>query len=364
MDHDLKHSPLEAAHEKLGARMVPFAGWQLPIQYDGIMAEHLAVREKLGIFDISHMGQIQISGDGFQLVKQLNRLLTNDVSKLDVGEGQYTLMLNENGGVIDDLILYRTGDDEFFLVVNASRIFDVHEWLYDHLKRESKINLVDQSREFAGMAIQGPDSVAAFSQMMGGTFKLPKRFGIKRIDTTDGGRIVVCRTGYTGEDGFELFCSPETAIAWWETALDAGAKPCGLGARDSLRLEKCYPLNGNDLSLERTPIEAGLGFFVAFEKGDFVGKSVLAEQKASGPKERLVALKMTAKSPPPRPHYPIWQGETQIGELSSGGLSPTLGIGIGLGYVDAGFAKIGTAIEIEVRGKRFPAEIVKKPFVN
>lgn len=363
MESDVKHSPLESAHEKLGARMVPFAGWLMPIQYDGILAEHKAVRKKLGIFDISHMGQISISGDGQRVTEWLNGLLTNDVSKLNVGDGHYTLMLNEEGGVIDDLILYRTEENKFFLVVNASRTAEDHEWLYDHLDRNSRIELIDESRGFAGMAIQGPYAASAFEEMVSGTFKLPKRFGIKGIETTDGNDIVVCRTGYTGEDGFELFCSPETAEAWWERAIEAGAKPCGLGARDSLRLEKCYPLNGNDLSPELTPIEAGLGFFVDLDKGDFIGREVLARQKAEGPEKRLAAIKALAKGPPPRPGYGIITNGEPIGSLSSGTLSPTLGTGIGMGYVPAQFAKSGTQLELEVRGKRYAAEVVKKPFV-
>tara|TARA_R110002096_G_scaffold159011_5_gene324627 strand:+ start:4942 stop:6036 length:1095 start_codon:yes stop_codon:yes gene_type:complete len=364
MESDVKHSPLEPVHQELGARMVPFAGWLMPIQYEGILAEHKAVREKLGIFDISHMGQITISGDGNRIVDWLNGLLTNDVSKLKIGDGQYTLMLNEKGGVIDDLIIYRTGEDEFFLVVNASRTAEDHEWLYDHLDRDRRIELVDESRSFAGMAIQGPQSSAAFKKMVSGTFDLPKRFGITKIETTEGNEIVVCRTGYTGEDGFELFCSPKTAIAWWERALEAGANPCGLGARDSLRLEKCYPLNGNDLSPEHSPIEAGLGFFVDLDKGDFLGRDVLVRQKAKGPDRRLVAIKSTAKGPPPRPGYGIFVGEENVGSLSSGTLSPSLGAGIGMGYVPAEHAKIGTQVELEVRGKRYGAEVVKKPFVK
>ncbi|MEM1295565.1 MAG: glycine cleavage system aminomethyltransferase GcvT [Verrucomicrobiota bacterium] len=363
MDSDVKHSPLEPAHLKLGARMVPFAGWLMPIQYDGILAEHRAVREKLGIFDISHMGQITIRGDGNRTTDWLNSLLTNDVSKLGIGEGQYTLMLNEQGGVIDDLIVYRTREDEFFLVVNASRTAEDHEWLYDHLDRSTRIELVDESRGFAGMAIQGPDSVSAFKDMVAGTFELPERFGITKIETTEGNEIVVCRTGYTGEDGFELFCSTETAVAWWERAVEAGAKPCGLGARDSLRLEKCYPLNGNDLSPNHTPIEAGLGFFVDFDKGDFLGRDVLARQKADGPERRLVAIKAMAKGPPPRPGYGIQADGESIGTLSSGTLSPSLGTGIGMGYVPPNHAKVGTQLELEVRGKCFEAEVVKKPFV-
>ncbi len=360
---DLKLSPLHPAHEKLSARMVPFAGWSMPIQYSGILAEHQAVRQNAGVFDISHMGQICISGDAGLVIPWLNGLLTNDVAKLQTGQGQYTLMLNPRGGVIDDLIIYRTGEDEFFLVVNAAKTADDHEWLYDRLERGAKIELEDQSRRFAGMAIQGPDSAKVFEKMMDATFKLPKRFGIKRIETTEAKIVTVCRTGYTGEDGFEFFCSTQTANAWWDKALEAGAKPCGLGARDSLRLEKCYPLNGSDLSPDRTPIEAGLGFFVDFDKGDFLGREMLANQKADGPAERLAALKMTEKGPPPRPGYAICHAGETIGKLTSGGLSPTLDCGIAMGYVAAKFAKPGTALEIEIRGKSYPAEVVKKPFV-
>ncbi|MFT5466113.1 MAG: aminomethyltransferase [Verrucomicrobiales bacterium] len=355
MAEEIKQTPLLAAHEKLGARIVPFAGWNMPIQYEGIIAEHKAVRENFGVFDISHMGQFRACGEGS--CGWLNGLLTNDLGRLQVGDGQYTLMLNERGGVIDDLIVYRTGEAEFFLVVNASKIAEDFAWLTDRLA--AGIQLTNESNDFAGIAVQGPGAAEAFSGMTGGR-ELPKRFGI----SNEGG-IVVCRTGYTGEDGFELFCPVDDGIGWWEKAIDAGAKPCGLGARDSLRLEKCYPLNGTDLSSEHTPIEAGLGFFVDLESGDFVGRDVLTQQKVDGPTRRLVAIKMTEKGPPPRHGYGIFSedGQQLLGELTSGGLSPSLGIGVGMGYVPNGSHKVGTPVKIEVRGRRFGAEIVKKPFL-
>ena len=351
---DLQHSPLEAAHQALGARLVPFAGWVMPVQYTSIMDEHAAVRSACGIFDISHMGQFFVSGPA--AAGWLNRLLTNDISKLSIGHGQYTLLLNERGGVIDDLIAYRSGDTEYFLVVNASKIAEDFSWLEARL--EEGVALQDESAQWVGLAVQGPDAVKIFDAVCPGE-SLPPRNGIKR--TTTG--CLLCRTGYTGEDGFEFFCAADKGPTYWDRFLAAGAKPCGLGARDSLRLEMGYPLNGNDLSPERTPVEAGLGSFCAFEKGDFTGRPILARQKAEGPAVKLTALRYTATGPPPRAHYPVVSpaGEV-IGELSSGVLSPSLMTGIGMAYLPAGFSTPGTPLQVEVRGKFYPAEVVKKPF--
>lgn len=350
----LKSSPLEAAHQALGARLVPFAGWNMPVQYTSIIDEHSAVRSACGIFDISHMGQFFVSG--VAAAEWLNGLLTNDITRLRIGEGQYTLMLNESGGVIDDLIAYRTGEIEFFLVVNASMIDEDFAWMA--ARKIDGAELRNESDDWAGLAIQGPDAAQVFDAVCPGE-SLPPRNG---IFISDAGSIV-CRTGYTGEDGFEFFCPAEKATGFWERFLIAGAKPCGLGARDSLRLEMGYPLNGNDLSPERTPIEAGLGFFCALEKGDFVGRETLARQKAEGPALKLTAIKYLEKGPPPRAHYPVVSATGEvIGELSSGVLSPSLMTGIGMAYLPAGHSKIGTPVQIEVRGKLFPAEVVKKPF--
>jgi len=334
--------------------MVPFAGWYMPVMYDSILNEHQAVRGAVGIFDISHMGQFIVRGEG--ALPWLNRMLANNLEKLAAGEGQYSFMLNEEGGVIDDLIVYRTGDSEFFLVVNASMIPEDLAWLEKH--RPEGVELVDESEGWAGMAVQGPDSPASFASLFPDE-TLPPRNGIARL----AGGGIVCRTGYTGEDGFEFFCPAGDGIEVFKKFIEAGAKPCGLGARDSLRLEMCYPLNGSDLSPTRTPIEAGLGFFVDLDKGDFVGREVLARQKADGLKERLVAIAYTEKGAPPRAHYPVLsdEGET-LGELSSGVPSPSLSQGIGMAYVPVEFAKIGTPLKIDVRGRQFPAVVVKKPF--
>jgi aminomethyltransferase len=351
---DLKHSPLEAAHLNLGARLVSFAGWNMPVQYTSIIDEHLAVRSKAGIFDISHMGQFFVSGPGAE--NWLNRMFTNNIAKLAPGQGQYTLMLNENGGVIDDLIAYRTGESDYFLVVNASMIDEDFSWMDSH--RDADASLRNESDLWAGMAVQGPLAKEVFGRVFPAD-TLPPRNGIA---TTAGGGIV-CRTGYTGEDGFEFFCPAADGSAWWEKFLSAGAAPCGLGARDTLRLEMGYPLNGNDLSPERTPVEAGLGFFCDLEKGGFIGREILARQKAEGPAKKLTALQYTDKGPPPRAHYPVVSSDGRvIGELASGALSPSLMTGIGMAYLPASSTKPGTELQIDVRGRLFRAKVVKKPF--
>lgn len=354
MTSDLKHSPLEAAHQALGARLIPFAGWNMPVQYSSIIDEHHAVRSKVGIFDISHMGQFLVNGPA--AAAWLNRMFTNHISKLAPGQGQYTIMLNENGGVIDDLIAYRTGETDYFLVVNASMIEEDFFWMASH--QDENATLRNESDLWAGMAIQGPLAEETFSKACPGE-TLPVRNGI----TTTASGAIVCRTGYTGEDGFEFFCAAAEGISYWEKFLAAGAAPCGLGARDTLRLEMGYPLNGNDLSPERTPIEAGLGFFCDLEKGDFIGRGTLARQKADGPEMKLTALQYTDKGPPPRAHYPVVSSDGQvIGELASGALSPSLMTGIGMAYLPAQYSKIGTELQIDVRGRLFPAKVVKKPF--
>ncbi len=351
---DLKSSPLQAAHVALGARLVPFAGWNMPVQYTSIIDEHTAVRTRCGIFDISHMGQFIVSGPN--AAAWLNELLTNDIAKLGVGQGQYTLMLNENGGVIDDLIAYRTGEAEFFLVVNASMIDEDFFWMA--ARQDEQVVLQNESELWAGMAIQGPNAARIFSAVFPNEI-LPPRNGIM---TTAAGSVV-CRTGYTGEDGFEFFSPGAEAIGYWDQFLAAGAQPCALGARDTLRLEMGYPLNGSDLSPERTPIEAGLGCFCDLEKGDFIGRETLVRQKSEGPGMKLTAIRYLEKGPPPRSHYPVISAAGNvIGELASGVLSPSLMSGIGMAYLPAEFSTIGTLLSIEVRGKTFPAQVVKKPF--
>jgi aminomethyltransferase len=356
----LKRTPLHAEHQQLGGRLIDFGGWSLPVQYSGIIDEHQAVRSNLGVFDISHMGQFFLTGAGAEA--WLNRLLTNNVTRLGVGECQYTFLLNERGGVIDDLIVYRLAETRYLLVVNAGRIDENFAWLQQH--PEPGVELENASEQFAGFAVQGPRSALLFDAFFDGKYARPARNEILSITIKDA-PFFIARTGYTGEDGFEVFCLADRAVTCWRDILERGAslgiKPCGLGARDTLRLEMCYPLNGSDLSPERTPLEAGLSIFVDMDKGDFTGREALAAQRARGPGARLVPFKMAGTSPPPRSHYPIYRGDSRIAETTSGTLSPSLGVGIGMAYLPAEHARINERIEIEIRGRRFPATIERKP---
>jgi aminomethyltransferase len=267
-------------------------------------------------------------------------------------------MLNESGGVIDDMIAYKISETESLLVVNASMIAEDVAWLEKHLI--AGVSLRNESSGWAGLAIQGPNSEAVFKKLFPNE-TLPPRNGIAYL--ADGS--IVCRTGYTGEDGYEFFCPAQQGISRFEEFITAGATPCGLGARDTLRLEMCYPLNGNDLSPSRSPLEAGLGFFCDLTKSNFIGLSTLLSQKEKGVAVKLCAIELTEKGPPPRPHYPILSAEGDVlGELSSGVLSPTLGIGIAMAYLPAGHSKIGTPLRIDIRGRHFKAVTVKKPFLK
>ena len=357
-----KKTPLYDEHVRLGARIIPFGGWLMPVQYTAIVDEHQAVRNAVGMFDISHMGQFVVLGNGAR--DWLNAMLTNNVLKLDVGQGQYTFLLNDNGGVIDDLLVYRTGEAEFLLVVNAAKVEEDFVWLEGHRQYADVTTLKNRSADFGGVAIQGPRVVNLFDELLGRDVELPARNCIRDFVIEDM-PVSIARTGYTGEDGVEVFFRAQDAAKLWNLVLERGkefgAKPCGLGARDTLRLEMCYPLNGSDLSAERNPIEAGLGFFVDLEKREFTGRDKLLETKTNGARERLVAFKMNGKGPPPRPHYALFSNGNRVGEITSGTLSPSLNIGIGMGYVSAASAKIGTPLEVEIRGQKFPATIQKKP---
>ena len=355
-----KKTPLYDQHVRLGAKMVPFAGWLMPVQYTSIVEEHRAVRNHVGVFDISHMGQFIVDGTGAQ--DWLNTMLTNNIDKLDVGMGQYTFLLNDRGGIIDDLIVYRIDQEKHLLVVNAARADEDFAWLQNHLNKEC--SLTSRSAEFGAVAIQGPQTETLFHALFGKDIELPARNHIVNVPfgTTS---VSVARTGYTGEDGIEVFFAARDAVKFWSSVLEQGKplgiKPCGLGARDTLRLEMCYPLNGSDLSPERNPIEAGLGLFVDLTKPDFVGRDALLKTKEFGPRERLVPLRMKEKGPPPRPHYAVFRNGERIGEVTSGTLSPSLNWGIGMAYVSSAHAKIGTEIDIEIRSQKFPATVEKKP---
>jgi aminomethyltransferase len=356
-----KRTPLYDEHAKLGAKIIPFGGWLMPVQYSSIREEHLAVRNGVGVFDISHMGELVANGPGAR--EWLNTMLTNNLDKLDVGSGQYTFLLNEEAGIIDDLIVYRIEEEKFFLVVNASRIAADYEWLRSHLLTQ-QVQLEDQSDRHAGLAIQGPKIGELFAKLFGEEAKMPERNRIAPFQLGSA-KLLVARTGYTGEDGIEVFFPAQAAPRVWNEILSKGEslgiRPCGLGARDTLRLEMCYPLNGSDLSPEHNPIEAGLGFFVDLNKPQFTGREKLLREKENGPARRLVPFKMQGKSPPPRPHYHVFRDGKEAGELTSGTLSPSLNYGIGMAYLTMPTPKPGEEIEVEIRGRKFPAVIEKKP---
>ena len=355
-----KKTPLYDEHVRLGAKMIPFGDWIMPVQYSGIIDEHQAVRNNVGVFDISHMGQLLATGS--RAGAWLNEMLTNNIDKLEVGSGQYTFLLNERGGIIDDLIVYRTAPETFLLVVNASRTDEDFGWLQKHVADNA--TLENRSADFGGLAIQGPRVVELLQAFLGAEAELPARNQIKDFECC-GTKVTIARTGYTGEDGVEVFFGAADAAKIWrgllEMGKDLGIRPCGLGARDTLRLEMCYPLNGSDLSPEHNPIEAGLGFFVDLKKPKFVGREILVAAKENGSPNRLVAFRMQSKGPPPRPHYSVWRDGDRIGEVTSGSLSPSLNEGIGMAYVASAHAKAGTEIEIEIRDRKLPAMIEKKP---
>jgi len=372
-------SPLQTClsdlHRECGGRMVDFAGWEMPVQYSTLLEEHLAVRNNVGIFDISHMGQLIVSGASSQ--KFLNYLLTNDVSKLNVGDAQYTLMCNEQGGVIDDLYVYYIEDDKYLLIINASRTdVDLSHILYvlNSYPEKSKV-CIDFLKNAGAVAVQGPKAVDVIQTIInspsidGAQVNTPLELKKNQIGkfNFNGEPIYISRTGYTGEDGFELFSSGKSIVQFWEQVFGQRErfqiKPAGLGARDTLRLEACYPLYGNELDEQTTPFEAGLKIFVSLEKGEFVGRKAL--MKSTEIKRRCIAFKMIEKTPTPRHGYFVWSDTVQdkpIGAVTSGTHSPMLGIGIGMAYVLTEFSPAGTKLNIEIRGKKYPAELVKKPF--
>lgn len=353
--------------------MIEFGGWDMPVQYTSIVDEHQAVRRAAGMFDISHMGEAWVRGPRAEAF--LNSALTNDVRKLGVGDAQYTLMCREDGGVVDDLYVYRTGAEEYLLIINASRADVDVAWLQSRLAAfpGGGVEVEDASGDMAAVAVQGP-SVAAFIASVfpgasGGGKGVSSVVGLKKNElgrwSFGGVEAWVARTGYTGEDGFEVVVPAGSVEAVWARLLEAGRPhglvPAGLGARDTLRTEMGYPLYGHELDEATTPMEAGLGYFVNLDKGEFAGRAVLARQKAEGVGRKCVAFRMTGRSAPPRPGYPVWAGGEKVGVVVSGTQSPSLGAGIGMAYVPPALATPGTTLEVEIRGTRHPAEVGRKP---
>jgi aminomethyltransferase len=345
----LRSTPLHERHREAGARLVPFAGWEMPVQYQGIRAEHLVVRSAAGVFDVSHMGQIEVSGP--QAADLLQRVLSNDISRLEVGGAQYSVICREDGGVLDDTFTYRPDGDRFLTVTNASNHQRDLAWVRDHAAPYD-CDVVDRLADYAMLAVQGPRARELTSTIADA--ELPARLHTAQLNLA-GAAALVCGTGYTGEDGIEVLMDPNHATDVWDALVDAGVTPAGLGARDTLRLEVCYPLYGNDLTEERGPIEAGLGWCCKEDTG-FVGSEAVAAVRERGPAEKLVAFRLRERGIP-RQGNPVVGG----GEVTSGTLSPSLGVGIGMAYLPAERARPGEEIEVDVRGALRPAVVVDKP---
>ena len=360
-DPVLTRTPLEPEHAVLGAKMGEFAGWAMPIEYAGTLSEHRAVREAVGIFDLTHLGKVDVKGPG--ALDGLQSVLSNDVSKAGVGAAQYNLVLTESGGIVDDLIVYHEEEKSFLVVPNAANTVKV----LDVLKGGTNDDVTVRHRlDLVTIAVQGPRSTGLVAGFFPGAEELAymhcERSSYREV------MVLVSRSGYTGEVGFELFVPEAVASVLWRELVEAGGplglQPCGLGARDTLRLEMGYPLHGNDISEERTPLEAGLGWAVAFDKGNFRGRGALLRQKEEGIPDRLWGLRMTNKLIP-RPHYSVYSGEEEVGETTSGTFSPTLRVGVALAYLTPRerFAP-GDRVEIDVRGRRGEAEVIRPPFVT
>jgi aminomethyltransferase len=340
----LRRTPLHDRHVALGARMVPFAGWEMPVQYEGVIQEHRAVREGAGAFDVSHMGEIEVEGPRAR--ELLQSLLSNDLDRLEPGTAQYTLLTNGGGGIVDDLIIYQLDPFRYLLIVNASNRAEDFEWLKDHEIPGSDVR--DVSDEYGLIAVQGPRALEwlELSPAPAFTFAESEVAGIT---------CMVNRTGYTGEEGVEVMVMAEDAGALWDAVLDRGVTPCGLGARDSLRIEVCYPLHGNDIGPDTDAISAGLGWVCALDK-EFTGVEALRTVAEAGPERRLAAFVMEERAVP-RQGMPILEG----GEVTSGTHSPMLELGIGMGYVPAALAQPGTELTVDVRGRHRGARVVDKP---
>jgi aminomethyltransferase len=350
----MQQTSLHARHVDAGAKLVPFAGWEMPVQYPaGIREEHLAVRNDVGVFDVSHMGEVETRGPG--ALAFLQRLLSNDVSRLAVGGAQYSVLCKEDGGVLDDLFTYRLADDRYLTVTNAANHEKDLAWFRTHAEGADGVEVVDRAGDYAMLAVQGPkarDLVARLTD--GGAGALPGRFKTREA-TVAGKQALVCGTGYTGEDGVELLLAPGDAPAVWDALLEQGAAPVGLAARDTLRLEVCYHLYGNDLMESRGPIAAGLGWCCKEETG-FIGAEAVAAERAAGPEQTLAPFRFTGPGIPR-------QGNAVVGggEVTSGTLSPSLETGIGMAYLPVAKAVPGTEIEVDVRGKVRPAVVAAKP---
>jgi aminomethyltransferase len=357
----LKKTPLHARHTALGARMVPFAGWEMPVEYSGISDEHLAVRTRAGVFDVSHMGEIEVAGR--DALAAIQRITSNDASKLRVGQAQYAGLLLPTGTFVDDLLVYRLAEDHFLLVVNASNVTKDFRWIADHVREAGDAVAVDSSSRYALIAIQGPAARETLQPLTAIELGAIRYYWFAHGEVA-GVRCTVSRTGYTGEDGYELFVPPAQAPRVWDAILNEGraldVKPAGLGARDTLRLEAAMRLYGNDIDDTTTPLEADLEWIVSWTKGDFIGREALAAQKAAGVHRRLAGFEMLDRAIA-RHGYPVIVGDSPAGVVTSGTQTPFLKKAIGMAYVPASLAP-GAEIEIDVRNRRARARLVPLPF--
>ncbi len=361
MSEQLKKTPLNEVHRASGAKMVDFGGWDMPVQYSGIIDEHQTVRNAVGLFDVSHMGEIEIRGP--QALDLVNYISTNNAAKLKTGQAHYSGLLYEHGGFVDDILVHKVADDHYFICVNASN----QDKDYEHIVLHSKgfdATVENAGPRYAQIAVQGPKGPATLQKLTATDLAQIKYYRFVHGEV-DGTPAIIARTGYTGEDGFEVYVAPGGAARIWRKLLAAGSEfgivPAGLGARDTLRFEACMPLYGNDIDDTTTPFEAGLDWIVKLEKGGFLGREPLFRQKAEGIKRKLVGFEMTGRGIA-RHGYPIWSGDGQIGTVTSGTHAPSLGKPLGLGYVPLGLAAPGSRIEVEIRGQHIPAEVVEIPF--
>lgn len=359
--NELLRTPLADLHVRLGAKMIPFAGFEMPIQYSSMTAEHRAVRENAGLFDVSHMGEFVLTGPAAGAA--LQGVTVNDVAALAVDQAQYSAMVNEDGGILDDCVVYRLAEERFMVVVNAANVEKDWSHIQAHLPAAGVV-MTNESRSTALIALQGPGAEAVLEPLVDvdlGSI----RFYWKRDGTVAGVPAIVSRTGYTGEDGFELYMSAGRAGEVWNALMEAGKSsgltPCGLGARDTLRLEMRYALYGNDIDETTNPYEAGLGWIVKLDKGEFIGRSRLLKVHEAGVERRLAGFRLLERGVP-RPGYPIVAGGEIIAEVRSGAMSPTLGYGIGTGILPVEHAKPGSAIAVRIRDREIPAEVVEPPF--
>ncbi len=356
----LRSTPLHDLHVASGARMIPFSGWDLPVQYAGVIAEHNAVRTAAGLFDVSHMGEIELEGPG--ALASLQHLTCNDVQALRPGQAQYTAMLDETGGVIDDLIVYRRGDERFLAVVNAANTATDLDWMRRATGSDCEIR--DCSAEYALLALQGPRAGAILGGMIRDDLSSLRSFGFAEMSLAEVD-VVVARTGYTGEDGFEVLTASADGVTVWNALMEcgkaAGLVPVGLGARDTLRLEAGLLLHGNDMTRETSALEAGLGFIVRWDAGDFIGKDALLRQKEAGLARRQRGLEMVDRGIARHGHAVVIDGEAR-GEVTSGSFAPFLKKNIARAYLPSGSSRIDTEVEVDVRGRRLRAKVVKTPF--